>query len=502
MKNKSFSAKGITFYPYIILFLGALLVLLTSPLAPFAHKLTNSDSGVYVYCAEQILNGKIMYQEIFDHKGPVFYLFLVVGLLIGGGNSTGIWFVELVVLFVSLIFIFKSLTLYFDKFIALVSTLTCLILFSTFLEEGRGNTTEEYAMLFISIAMYYFLRFFKNRNLKIYPFAIIALCFICTFLIKPNFIPLWITGYLFVFIRLLNLKEIKKIIPIAVISLLTVTGVCLPFVLYFVFTDSWLDFKFCFWDFNKAYSDNISLFGILLSTCKRLWFEPVARTPFQVFLFLFFAGVIIRFRHLQYKTETWFFICTILLTGILISIGSFVFAHYFLLFVPIFAFPYAAVYHFMKKNFAGESKWIYCFFIVLLVCGGVNDLKMSAATLPYKKHTSVENLVSFIQKNTEETDKITVVGNDCWIYILSGRESVSKYMYQFPPVTVQQYGTMMAETYMKDIENGKPRMIITRLKDDQRKYLPELNEVLDTQYERAASADIPDWNIYCWLRKP
>ena len=501
MKSKYLSEQWISFYAYAILFFGALVVLLSSPLAPFAHKLVNADSGVYIYSAEQILDGKIMYKEIFDHKGPMFYLFLVVGLLIGGGNSTGIWVVELVALFVTLIFIFKSVRFYFNQFIALVTTLTCLILFSTFLEEGRGNTTEEYAILFISISLYYFLRFFQRRDLKMYHFVLIAFCASCTFLIKPNFVTPWLTGYLIIFILLLKKREIKKILSVSVISLGVLLVVCLPFVLYFIHTDSWLDFKFCFWDFNKAYSDNMSIVGIIVRTCKRLWFEPVARTPFQVFLFLYFAGVIIYYKQLKYKTEAWFCIATILLTGMMISIGAFVFAHYFLLFIPVFAFPFAAVYHTIQKNFMGNPKWVYCFFVVLLLCGGINDLRQSAATLPYKKQTKVENLLSFIKENTKETDKITVVGNDCWIYLLSGRESVSKYTYQYPLVFVRHYGRTIAEEYINDIETGKPRMIITRLTDDKYKYLPELNGILDACYERAVSADIPEWDIYCWVRK-
>jgi hypothetical protein len=357
-------------------------------------------------------------------------------------------------------------------------------------------------MLFISISLYYFLRFFKYGTVKNYHFAIIAFCCSSAFLIKPNFLALWMVGYLFIFIMWLKKREIRKIITVSVISIAVFIGVCLPFVFYFIYTDSWLDFKFAFWDFNKAYSENISFFGIAINTCKRLWFEPVARTPFQVFLFLFFVGAIINFKQLQYKIETWFFIATIILTGVLISIGNYVFTHYLLLFIPLFAFPFATVYHFIKKNFAAHPKWVYSFFAVLLFCGFVNDLKSAVKlSFPYHKHTKVENLISFINKNSAKTDKITVVGNDCWIYLLSGRESVSKYAYQFPLVMVDKYGEMIAENYWKKIENEKPRIIITRLSDGQNKYLPKLNEMLNTQYDPVTLTDLEEWNIYCWLRK-
>ncbi|MDR2234123.1 MAG: glycosyltransferase family 39 protein [Tannerella sp.] len=501
MKNKLLSDKWIAFYYYTVMFIGAVIVLSSSRIAPFANKYVEADTSIFINIAQQMLNGKILFKELFDHKGPVLFLFNVIGLLMGGGNLTGIWFLELVLLMVTLVFIFKSMNLYVDRTIALVSTLTCLILFSTFLEGGRGDITEEFVLPFISSSMYYFLRFLKTYSINKLHFAIIAFGCAGTFLVKPNMIVVWMVGYLFVLIILLKQLEYKKILSIALISIAAFLATCAPFVIYFIYTDSWNDFIFCFWQFNVAYSD-FSLFEFTVRVIKRLWFEPVGRTPFQIFLFIFFLGSLLNYKHLKYKMETWFFVISIFLTVLLISISGYIFAHYYLLFVPIFAFPFAMVYDYIKQHFTGNKKLVYAFFFVLILVGFINDTRNAFEIQPYTRNNSKEALISFVKDNTKETDKITVVGIDCWVYVLSGRESVSKYIFQFPPVYVKQYGQKIAEEYMQDVKNGKPRIIVIRVPEGGLDYLPGFQEMLDAEYEPVyLNDDLISWNIHCWIRK-
>ena len=481
------------FYPYLILFLGTIIVLLTSPLAPFANKLTGADSGVYIYCSEQILKGKIIYKELFDHKGPLLYLINMAGLVIGGGNTVGIWFVELVLLFGALIYIYKSATLYFDKFIALISSLSCLLLF--FPLFGRGNITEEYVVPFISVSLYYFLHFFKYRSINKYHFAIIAFCCTCAFLLKPNFISLWIIGYLSILIILLKDKRSKEMFSISLVSLAAFFAACLPFAVYFSYTDSWADFKFCFWDFNKAYSD-VSISGVLLRTCRRFWYaghfwlSRIGRV--HVILFIFIG--VVYFKHLIHKVETFFIFFAIILTNLMISIGSYDFLNYYVPFVPLFGIPYALSYYLFVKKLRVSPKLIICVIFLLFGYGCFRQMKDV-----YSRYIPMENLLSFITENSEKTDKITVVGHDCSIYTLSGRESVSKYSYQFPIIEVKQYEAMIAERYMNDLAEGKPCIVLTRIPSSAYEpYFKNLNDFLDTNYEKVITTDP---NYHYWLLK-
>ena len=72
---------------------GSLIILITGVLGVilFSHSALLSgntgsmhvDSQVYIYAAQQILKGKILYRDVFDHKGPVMYLFECADFFMG-----------------------------------------------------------------------------------------------------------------------------------------------------------------------------------------------------------------------------------------------------------------------------------------------------------------------------------------------------------------------------------------------------------------------------------
>ena len=59
------------------------------------------DSCVFKTIGLGILNGKVPYVDIFDHKGPLLYIIEFVGDALAGFG--GIWIIELVLIFVTLV---------------------------------------------------------------------------------------------------------------------------------------------------------------------------------------------------------------------------------------------------------------------------------------------------------------------------------------------------------------------------------------------------------------
>jgi hypothetical protein len=147
---------------------------------------------------------------------------------------------------------------------------------------------------------------------------------------------------------------------------------------------------------------------------------------------------------------------------------------------------------------------------LFLIYGGINESNKELFKIE-NENPGVKNLLTFIKENSRETDKITVAGNDCWIYILSGRESISKYAYQFPIITVNGYGPEIAEKYINDIANGKPRIIIIRSYMENLKFikptqLSALYDFMEDTYEAIedtfAITNLSGVYYYhCWVRK-
>ena len=60
--------------------------------------LPNRDSSVFQYAGAQMLAGKIPYLDFWDHKGPLIFVVNALGAWIHGGDPSGVWLVELVLL--------------------------------------------------------------------------------------------------------------------------------------------------------------------------------------------------------------------------------------------------------------------------------------------------------------------------------------------------------------------------------------------------------------------
>jgi hypothetical protein len=494
------SLKNITFknkYYYLFLFLGTVIALFASPLAPFSSKITDLDSSVFVYCAQHILEGKIMYKDIFDHKGPLLYLFNILGILLGRGNPTGIWFIELVSLFISSLYLYKSLCLFWSKNVSFFSVLFCLVFFTSLIPHG--NYAEEYALPFISIAQYYFVSFFKDRKIRYSHFCIIALCFACVLLLKPNTAVVWVVGWILLAFLLLKEKKPANLLKIASISLGIVILALIPLIVYLFLTDSFLDFKFCYWDFNQTYSD-LSPARILSRAFRRLYFIPVmGKSNTYIFLGIAVLLLICSYKTYKYKLPVLFYFISVFATSCAISVSYTNFVYYYLLYVPVFSFLYAMALDVIEKHVKSYS------FLILFVLFGIFNFEAinyycKDVRYCYQEKKYANEIVSFINDNTQKDDKIYVLGNHCLFYNLSHRESASKYPYLYPIVNMKKYRDTMIDQFYKDMELNPPKVICELWYESDwivHKDIPGLTEFLEKNYIKIRNMGGFD----CYVRK-
>jgi hypothetical protein len=196
---------------YMLLLGSCIFVLLQSPLAPFAKSTNGVDSSVFIYSAQQILDGQSMYKDIVDHKGPFLYFIDAVALFIFGGNFIGIWIFEVFSLFAASIMMYKTVRFFADKFSSILAVITG-ILFLVPLLIG-GNLTEEWALPYISMALYIFVAYLKeDKPLTIVRLFILAFTFVLTFMIRANLIAVWAAFGLALLIKWIIEKRYKEMI--------------------------------------------------------------------------------------------------------------------------------------------------------------------------------------------------------------------------------------------------------------------------------------------------
>lgn len=92
-----------------------------------------------------------------------------------------------------------------------------------------------------------------------------------------------------------------------------------------------------------------------------------------------------------------------------------------------------------------------------------------------------KRIVEQINNNTDKNDKISVLGNNCLIYLLSNREATTKYPYQLPIANIDKN---IQQEFMEQLEEEKPKMIINLMSgngDFQTKIKKYLEEKVETE---------------------
>ena len=158
--------------PYIVIVILTFIISLTLVSNPFSEVLARHDSSMFTYFGYAMNNGKIMYTEIFDHKGPIIFILNYIGVLLSTANFTGVYMIEFLSLFLFFVFTYWLSKLWLQNYESLIPLIVEAIVLVFFLEGG--NLTEEYALPFIAYSLYVFIKFHKF-NKKIVWYEILFL---------------------------------------------------------------------------------------------------------------------------------------------------------------------------------------------------------------------------------------------------------------------------------------------------------------------------------------
>lgn len=442
------------FYIPVILLIATLFVLLQSPLAPFANKVTGTDSSVFIYSAMEILHGKLIYKEIFDHKGPLIYIINIIGLKILNGNLTGIWIMEVISLLIAMLFIFKTLKLFVDDYIAVVSVLLLLLTLVPLLEGG--NYSEEYALPFMAVSAYILTGYLaKQRVIKYFDILLVSVCFSMTFLLRPNLIPLWIGFAVVILISLIRDKNYKDIFRFSLLFAAGIFLTVLPFIWYALNKDILADAIFCIWKFNLAYSKS-TLAAKISSTFMSTRYIDVTSLSKLVFIYLLY--VILNFKKENNKLlHAAIFLNIALTMFISCGLSGRIYLHYSIAYIPVVSVAVAQFFSAIAKY--GKAK-IFTAGVMLILTNQVLVMNFSLIDTTYAPKPSATGLANFIKSASGKDDKIAIIGNDSKFYFMSERDSASKYQYLYPILEIDRYQNLILKEFCNDLITSTPKLII------------------------------------------
>ncbi|MBE7069510.1 MAG: hypothetical protein E7386_03300 [Ruminococcaceae bacterium] len=432
------------------------------------------DCGIFAYIGYAITQGKALYVEAWDNKGPLLYLINALGILID--YRFGICLLEFITLFCSFFFLYKTANLFLSRIISIFCAMSCMMSLTSTLEGG--NFSEEYALPFTIVGFYLIAKYIKNNyNLKKIEMIIVGMCIAAVFLIRVNILAFLGCAVIGVVIILIRKKEYKKLGTVFGFALAGFIVFLIPFVIYLLKTGA---LKACI---DTAYLQILGSFserGLVerISYVNTMVLELTkSGTFFIIACFVFFH--VLYFRHKQNSDEGFVYLCRISVFGLLFtllanSVSGASHFHYFISFVPVLIIPTVALaklvltfieIHLVEKYHTDRFKNFAVAFIALAIsatclvnysCSIYYKIK-SYGTLSYS-----ELVTKYIADTTDESDVIQVIGNEsaCTSYYGAKRLAASNYFYYANGRFSEEAKTHFAGKIYEDIIKTQPKLIM------------------------------------------
>jgi len=238
--------------------LSCLVLLFSSECSPLYPLNEWYDPNCFFTVGKAMLNGKVVYRDIYEQKGPYLYFLHAFCALIDNRSFIGVWIMEIAACFAMLLFVYKILRLYgIEDFkrIGIVCTLLCVSVYFSF-ASSTGDSVEEFCAPFLLGVVYLTLKRIKaNAAFKFRDYVFIGLTAGGVLWSKFTVIAFFIAWYVFFLYYTIKSKRFGHIGFSVIFIALGVLIATLPPLFYF-------SVNHAVGDWLRAYIyDNLFLYG-------------------------------------------------------------------------------------------------------------------------------------------------------------------------------------------------------------------------------------------------
>lgn len=147
-----------------------------------------ADQQIYSVIGQGILNGKQIYSDLWDHKGPLIFIFYALGYLLTPDSKLGLLLLSFVIQFISLFSAYKIATIFLSRNMSLLIP----IIAPTFIFGSGFIYPSDIVLCLQLVTIYIFLTrktSSSNSSARLFLFGLFS--WIAIFL-KLNLAPFWI----------------------------------------------------------------------------------------------------------------------------------------------------------------------------------------------------------------------------------------------------------------------------------------------------------------------
>ena len=455
--------------------------------SPFINT-TGTDSSVFVVMGRGMAQGKVMYKDLFDHKGLYLYFINFFAALISSRSLTGLFIIECMFMFVCAKVSYALFRMYSEEKIAFLAMQIFVFFALMPMNLEGGNFTEEYVLAFQVCSVYILLKSLRH-NSEYTPvhmmlqgvMAGIALC------IRPNMIMMWGAIALTAGFDLLRKKNLRGFIVNLSAGLTGFLISIAPVIIYALLNASIQDTIFGMFTYNMLYtSDNMNISA---------FFGRIIHALLNIRQIILLAAIVIsaviafrKFRNVSFRK---YYYVMLFMCIISVSLSGRRYGHYYEYLVP-FTMP-AALWLSEKIIKLNLRRYFTAVLLVMMLISSYRaELKSVIVRLTGIKTVTPAYIGwdKFIEKNRDyysENEKVLITGTHyAKFYNLFGVIPHDRYFY----IPATRYGifTEPVDSQIDSIVSGTNDVIIVTYDSKGTVYpeagrTDEINHALNSMYD-------------------
>ena len=465
----------------IILILAILVSMQSSAFRINKDSYLSIDVAVWTNIGKMMSEGRVMYRDVFDHKGPMLLIFYCVAYSIG--KYIGIWLLDFISILASEIIIYKIARRFdLDKYKAIsISGISMAFLSQMCLENP---CTESLALPFILLSLYEFMKFFMDtktfeKKESIYT----GICLGIVLLMRPNLASIWVVYDLYIFIKMLKDKKIKELFNIIIFSFLGLAIAFIPIAIYLLVNNAFMDFINTYLIFNLKYANLKDL--SFISTIKYF----LGKDNINLIISVLIINITLLVYMYKRKDKNLMIIITsfiwFIFTFYLVIMPQRGYIHYLIPILPTLIMPIVI----SLKNIKVDKNVFYAFMFFVIIFVSIELIvKLNNNEQNSEQIENLQDMAEYIQMNTNKDDNVLMLGNLTESYLKTDREYKGKYFYQIP---IAYYSEEICDEIINEIKDNLPSIICINNCDLKRYYSEEeirfkkeINKILKENYTK------------------
>ncbi len=393
---------------------------------------------------DQILSGKVLYRDLWAHRGPVVFFINALGVLFTPGSLWGIWMIESAFIFFASILSYRLINNLYGK---LPAVLTTSLWLSYFTLVRSLNFSENYYVLFQFLLLYLFQKAGSSENRRKYDFWI-GVAAALGFMIRANMVVITIVIILLWLWQMVTTKKFKEYLQTFLFAGLGAFTVIGGISIYLISNGAFSQFIEQAFLFNFSYfgGDSLTFVSAIEYANNRIDFV----LPFSIAGWLIsIIWLVGKFKD-NIKVNRSILLFTIIYFPIEIyftGISGIKYVHYL---VPLFAgvaLLSGFLFYLLLEHFPKTAIWrsqiklnqviicsLFAGFIFFPMIEHYTYSKIATYNLLKKKQThyreyskSTVEILDYIEANTSPDDIVYFWGIELSYNFISGRESLGKY---------------------------------------------------------------------------